>query len=302
MPSDSVALASHPASPFLNQTLTLWTERRRQIRLEVEHQHDHMAVALSELHDRWNDMRGLRRERWDAFENDDRLSEDRWMERLGRIEEWRGTLMQLQNRFGGIEGIVSGIQWFDRAQDVGKRMAAHLGDRIVPYENTHTQLHEQLEQWLSALTAKEIDLKDVKQKAEDRTEPLLVSRARKQPELDFLAENLAKDADLGLQLHRLRRTVALSLGRLYRVSHLLERHARVNEGLFEIRRKQITEDLKNSQNQYFGLREKVLADALLYESCRRKLRWLKEAVNALRCIEDVYRAPESAWKKFVNRF
>lgn len=302
MPSDSVALSSHPASPFLNQALTLWTERRRPIRRDIEQRDDGLAVALAELHDRWNQMRSFRRERWETFEQSDRLSETLWGERLSRIEDWQRTLKRLQDQCAEIDGTVSSMQWFDRAQDLGKRLAANLGTRIARHENAHTQLHEQLEQWLSALTAKEMELKELKQKAEDHAGPFLVSRGRKQPELDSLVENSIRDADLGSQLQNLRKAVAISLGRLYRASRQIESRARVNEAFFEIRRKQIAEDLKDIQNQYFGLREKVLADALLYESCRRKLRWVKEAVNALRCIEDVYKAPESTWKKFVSRF
>jgi len=302
MPSDSVVLPSHPASPFLNHILTQWTDRRQQARRDNEGTHDRMAIALSELDGRWEEIRNRRQERWETFEQKDLISASTWAERLHRIEEWRGALNGLRDRGGEISGSLAGLDWFDRAQELGKRLAAHLDARSARLEQAHTQLHEQLEQWLPILTTKEIELKSLKKKAEEHSRPFLVSRGRKQPELDYLTDNLSKEANLGVQLQSLRKAVALSLGRLYNVSLQLENHARVNEDLFEIRRKQIVEDLKETQNQYFGLREKVLADALLYESCRRKLRWVKQAVNDIRCIEDVYKAPESIWKKFVSRF
>lgn len=299
MPSDSIAPPSHPASPFLHAVLTQWTERRQQCDRDQENLNDRMTLALRELDDRRNEIWDHRRQWWQASEQNDPASDGRWTERLRKIQEWQDVLSRLRTRHGEIGGTLSSIRWFDRAQELGKRLATHLDARIGRLENAHIELHEQFEPWLSALATKETELNDLKKKAENHSAPFLVSRARKQPELDYLADNLSKEADLGSQLQTLRRAAALSLGRLYRASRQLEIRARENEGLFETRRKQIVEDLKDTQSRYFDLREKILGDALLYESCRRKLRGVKETVNDLRCIEDVYKAPESVWKKLL---
>ncbi len=304
MPSGSPALGvtSQVPSPFLSKLITEWTGTRKLSASDISEQIDDLLIQVRQLDDQWKTKADSHRKALQELEQSQKGSDERWLERLRRIEGWLVQIRALEERYGFVAATVAGIRWFERARTLAERLTLQFVRRAALLEEGEARHHGDLQQWVERLSVKEAELKVFKEKADSYPGPFLVSRARKQPEALFVNENARYDAEVSLLHQSLRKTVSLYLGRLYRSAKQVEERSKVNPALFEGPRKQIMENLKPTQDQSFALREKVLADALLYESCRRKLRWIKQTVSSIRCIEEVYKAPEPFWKRVLRAF
>jgi len=121
-------------------------------------------------------------------------------------------------------------------------------------------------------------------------EPILVSRARKKPELEFLEEKQAASALLSAALQDMRTSFQHSLGRIQKGLSTLEQriaHTALNHDPLE---QSLEASWKSLEDEFLKLREAILADALFYEACRSQLKSVQERVLYLRCLEDVYGA------------
>jgi hypothetical protein len=225
----------------------------------------------------------------------------RWLERLRRLEEWRKQIGGLDSALVGVESTVGSLRWFDRAEALADPLAARLrrtGERLLERRDA---FHQSLEIWESALTEKEAELKAFQERHAQVSGPLLVSRARRQPEAEFVEGGSATESELSATIAGLRRRLNHFLGRLYRAAQLLERRAEAYPGLFEVRKNQLLERLRATEKDFFALREAILADALYFEACRKKMRWISDMVKRMKCIEEVYRPPEPFWKRVWNQ-
>jgi len=293
-------MPSVSASPFLQELLTRWTDHSSSVRSEVSVLLDHLANDRRVLDVRWSARQQERSTVVQRQESEvDKIS-DRWTERLKRVDEWKGQIQRAEEECLRAESTVRAVGFFDRAQSLSTLLGQRLLSRASQLAERQREIHNELEDWLILLEEKETNLQAFKQKERSTPRPFLVSRARKQPEQDFVIQQNSAEHSFSLKIQALRQDVNHSLGRIYKAGHQLEVHAQTNETLFAGYQRQAQHELKEPQNQLFALRDEVLSDALLYEACRKKLRWIQDAVRSIRCLEDIYKAPEPFWKKFLR--
>lgn len=287
-------------SSFLDALLTRHLQNGSDLRKEVSFRKDLLASGLLNLETIRRSHRDMRAADLRELENTVELTDLRWNERLLRIVEWQNSAASLQQQQAQQQRIVQAIVWFQKADVHKDAFIRRLSHRAALWQDQQKQFHQELKEWSGTLSQKQEDLQEFKQKGADKVERLLVSRARKKPELDFVKAHSAKSDLLAYALQQLRRSINHSLGRIQSAYAALEIRANENQVFFEIHKDEIQAALKPCEKTFLEHREAILSDALLYESCKRQLRWIQETVNGLRCIEDFYHPPEPFWKKFFR--
>lgn len=277
-----------------------WTDQRKQVRQAVVDKLDGLLTERQSLDDGRRDIRQSRNAEFRELELKDREGEGRWIERLHRIEEWKNRAAELQSEQVRLEKGVSGTLWFERAQSVASRFSRRLEKQIAHLNDFEKTLRSDLEAWPATLAAKRADLEAFQVRQKAHATPLLVSRGRKKPESDFVQEQTQAEVSATTALQGLRQAINVHLNRLYLTSKTIEARAAESPARLELRRNALQEQLKDVQLSFFALRERVLADVLSMETCRRELRWIRDAVDGMKCIEDVYKAPEPFWRRVTR--
>ena len=287
-------------SSHLDTLLTRWITRGSDLRKEITFQKELMdPLALAA-----NGNRLAMRER---FRRDARrleqLSQDaqaRWDERLHRIEEWGNSVVDIRDHEGQLHGIVASMLWLEKAaghQDAFLRRLNQRADRLLQGQKA---LHEKLDAWFTLLQEREQILQELKHREANSKEPLYVSRARKQPEIDFVNEQRAVNETLGKDMQQLRSTLTTTLGRLQKAYSNLEERTSKYQLLYEVRKQEMVTGLKSVEPVLLDRRYQILSDALVYEACRSSLRRIHDIVRGLRCIEDLSQTPRTGWKKLFR--
>jgi hypothetical protein len=288
-----------PISPYLDDLLTRWIARGNTLRKEAVFQKELIEPLSLVAHGNRLATRERRRRDVRRLEESVLEAQTRWDERLHRIEVWGKAVADLQQEEARLQRLIRSTLWLQKArrhQETFARRLEHRADRLHAEQQV---LHEKLEAWLALLQEREGTLQELIDKQEKSVRPLYVSRARKQPEVDFVNAQQAASGSLGKDLHHLRRSLAHVLGRLQKAFSTVEIQASGSELLYEMHKQEIVTTLKDAEKILQERREQILSDALVYEACRNLLRRLHETAHGLRCIEDIPQT-KHGWRKFFH--
>jgi hypothetical protein len=158
----------------------------------------------------------------------------------------------------------------------------------------------ELRVWQTTLEAKRKEMYALEERQSRKSRPILVSRARKQPQLDFLDTQSQAAMTLGGSLTEIRRRLAVGLARIREAENALERRTTSSDALFEIPKRQILQDFQAPHELWATLHARALDHTRRYESARNTFKQLIEKIAAIPCIEDVYRRPLPWWRKLRN--
>jgi len=281
----------------LNGVLDRWSGQRGSQRSALTQLIDDARQERQPLEDSWSEsQRTVRAEVAELEESAHRIFA-RHVEHLRQLQEWKNNLLHLKNEFHPVLEILHAARWFDHADRLADRFCRRLVRAAEVLAERQENVRARLSASEQALGERAASLEEFRKKTGERGRSLLVSRGRKRPESEFVENQAAEHAALGLEFHELRRGLARRLNHMYRAAKLIEHHAKANPAILEIRKAHLIERLRQPQELLFRLRENVLTDALAYEAARRSLRALQETVKNMRCVEDVYGAPPPFWKR-----
>ena len=163
----------------------------------------------------------------------------------------------------------------------------------------------ELEEWSQPLPGDRLDpaAGKLKEKETAKGERVYVSRARKQPETDFILQQREYEEELKERLYRLRQSLNHTVGRLHKMSWTVNQRTQRSSNSVQELRESLQYMLRQLQKLYDERRDEILADALLFEAGRRHLQSAEELVRGMRCVEDAAPAmmmKKSVWAKFRN--
>jgi hypothetical protein len=285
-------------SPYLDNLLTRWTQSLTDLRKEAAFQKDLIEPLSLAAHGNRLAMRERRRRDLRRLEDTQTESYARWDERLNRVEEWKQKTAQLKEEDERLRRLVQGSAWLEKARRHQDAFSHRIEHRAVLLQADQQALHTQLDAWLMLLQTQETTLQELRQKAEQSEHPFYVSRARKEPEVDFVAAQPATRDSLGQELLTLRRSLNILNSRVHRALQTIEQRTSGVEILYEVHKQELQSELKRLEKLLATRREEILSDALIYESCRHLLRRLEETAYGLQCIEDI---PKNQKRGFFNR-
>src|SRR5579864_9405809 len=131
----------------------------------------------------------VRRHRQDDFAQ---LAEARrevwgsWEERLKRLEQWMTNAAALGRSSADLRAWRDTALGFDRAQALSQKYGSVLESKAASLEKKLLKLAERMQHWADRLVLKEGDLRGFVERQAVKTAEILVSKARKQPYLDFV--------------------------------------------------------------------------------------------------------------------
>ena len=145
-----------------------------------------------------------------------------------------------------------------------------------------------------------IELREFKERQDQKTTEILVSAARKRPYLDFVHDERSEEARLSRELKTLRSAVNHVLSRIERATAWAGDKSSVYPAHFELRRNQAVEPFTRLQPKYMELREKIMNEALAFEESRRQLRWIYDTVQKMRVVQDVFKPEKTLLDRIIN--
>ena len=283
-----------PVSPALDDQLTRWTTRGSDLRKELAFQKDLLEPLALAAHGNRLALRERRRRDLRDLEQIFQESQSRWDERLNRIMGWKRATHDLQSEEARLQSLINASVWLQKARAHQDTFLRHYERRAERLGEQQQALHHALEAWQAALEERAASLDGLAQKQEKSEQPLYVSRARKQPEIDFVREQEVIDEALTQGVQQMRRSLRTALDRLSKAFSAVDRRASGAEIFYEVHKQEILSGLKSSQQTLEKHRESILSDALIYQACRHRLRRLRAIVSGLRCVEDIPR-PRRRW-------
>ncbi|MFA5974808.1 MAG: hypothetical protein WC859_01410 [Elusimicrobiota bacterium] len=289
------------ASPFLDDRLDTWCTQTRQTRRECEAKTDEFLYARQDLQDARTRLQQQRHSRLETIASTQATLDSRWSERLRRIDEWRSHMDGLIESGEHVKQLGKTLNWFERAAQTALPFNQRLYDIGMRLESRRNMLHDALKTWQERLGERTAALRAIEDKTAERAGALLMSRARKQPEELFVHQETLTEHQLESELQALRQAATHLVGRLYKATITLEKRSQESPVLFEIFRRQIEQDLQKTYDFLFSLRQRILNDVLLFEGNRRNLRGMRECVDRIQCVEDVYPAEPSRWRRWMKR-
>jgi len=288
------------ASPFLDPLLTQWSTQASDRRRVHDGFLDQLRGARQLLDDARTPLADHRAAGFKTLEAFHDSQIGRWIQRLQRLDAWRDDVAGIAQRAEEIQSIIAAGHWLDRVETMVPAFARRLMTLSEKLFSVQAGLRQALSRWQAGLESKEQELQALRDKETTQGAPLLVSRSRKQPEMDFIEAQNQAERDLVADVQAARHMLHHAMDRLYRATRALERRAGAAPDLYESRKNQIVSQLREPQDRLYVVREEILSDALTFEMCRRKLRTIQTSVNAIRCIEDAFKPAPPFWKKLLR--
>jgi chromosome segregation ATPase len=284
-----------PASSHLIELLTQWTSQSEEMPNRVIFQKELIEPAALAVNGNRLAMRERRRRDLRQLEDFRRNADTRWEERLDRIEAWRQSVGELQSEHAIIQRLLRSTQWLVKARGKQDTFQHYFTRRADILQVTQQALHEKLAIWEGMLQEKQRVFEELRAKEESANRPLYVSRARKQPEIEFIQEHQSFSEDMGRCIQQLRDSLQRARGRIQKATRIVESQASGSEILYEVNKQEILAMLQNAEKTLQGQREAILSDALTFEGCRHKLKKLHGQIYGLRSLEE-YPQPAQKFK------
>lgn len=155
-------------------------------------------------------------------------------------------------------------------------------------------------QWGDRLRLKEADLREFAERQAVKTTEVQVSKARKQPYLDFLFIEREEEGRMALEFKAIRASANRMLERLAHADQWAHQRAAADPAHFETQKVQLLETWRAFPPRFGELREAVLRYALDFEEGRRRLRWIYEQVQRMRVVQDVPGARRPLLERFFR--
>jgi chromosome segregation ATPase len=285
-------------SPYLDDLLRRWTSGVQDQRQEAAFQKELIDPASLAANGNRLALRERRRRDLRQLSDEMETAQARWQERLQRVVEWKRAATEIQNQESHLRRIVRSTVWLQKARGYQDVFVQRLERRAEALDAAQQALHEKLVAWQPVLEEREAALTDLIAKGTQAGRPLYVSRARKRPEIEFVQEQEAVNGRLQQEMRGLRRSLNHSIDRVRKAFAALDQLVGP-QILYEVHRQEIVTALKGLERLLNQRREQILSDALIYESCRRTLRSVRETAHGLNCLEDI-RAKPSGWKRFLS--
>lgn len=195
-----------------------------------------------------------------------------WDERLRRVEEWMRTAADLKRTAASFNAWRESAQGFERLQSMADRYKASLEQRAKALGADLESVTETMKAWDTRLCAKEAELRAFLERQTAKTTEIMVSKARKQPFLDFVYVEREEEGRLALKMKSVRSTVNKTLERLNRAQQWVITRAAQNPEQFGPRKDTFLNTLRPFHKQFTDLRESALEQALAFEGGRQRLR------------------------------
>jgi hypothetical protein len=294
-----MAALSSP-SPYLTASLTRLKDRGALIRRDVE-------IVLEGIHAKGHLLEDLRESvRQHREEDAAQLAEARretwasWEERLKRIEEWMTNAAEPVRAVASMRAWRDSALGFDRAQEVSRKYAAILTQKAEKIEAKLVTLGERMREWSGRLGSKEVELREFVERQAAKTTEILVSKARKQPYLDFVFNEREEEGRLSLDLKAIRATANRVLERVARIEKWVAEKADANPAYFESSKNNLLEMWQPFRERFTVIREAALHQALDFEEGRRRLRWIYEQVQRMHIVQESTPQQRSLLQRLFN--
>ena len=286
---------------LLSDLLHRWETRGQQLRQEIAFQREMIAPTALTAHG--NRLAASERRRRELRRMSDVAAESqqRWTERLQRIEAWNSSTESIAQEKAALSRLISGSLWLKKARSHQDAFVRRLEQRAEAVSTEQQGLHERLLGWLSALNERERALEDLGEKRERSEKPFYISRGRKLPEVQFLEQQNEMGRQLGAELQRLRGTLRKAIERLARAIHTVETQASGPHILYEVHKHEIVSALSETGMSLKSRRDSLLSDALIYEEGCYRLRQLQQTVSSYACLEDISRERKGGWKSYFSK-
>lgn len=273
-------------SSYLEATQKRFQDRAALIRQDI----DFMLEGLSSKKQFLTDLRRqtLRHRQEDVAQ----LTEARrqvwasWEERLKRVEEWMLVAADLKRTSSSFVAWRESARGFERLQSIADRYKAGLERRAQELADDLLIVTQTMNAWDSRLRTQEADIRTFLDRQSIKTTEIMVSKARKQPYLDFVYGEREEEGRLALKMKTLRTTVNKTLERLSRAQTWVTEHAAQNPEQFGSRKDAFLETLHPFHKCFTDLRESALEQALGFEGGRQRLRWIYEQVQRMRVVQE----------------
>jgi hypothetical protein len=286
-------------SPTRKQIDARWTGRGQNLRKDMEFQKDLLTAVALATHGNRLAMRERRRR---DLRQLGELIEDkqrRWDERLERIQGWKQAIARLQTDDNRLQQLIESSAWLQKARRYQRDFIARLERRGGAIAAAQAEQHPRLIAWAEQLAARANDLRERIENREEPARPLYVTRARKQPEIEFLQDQYMQELTMGEELNGRRHQLQRLIGRLHKAAAAIERRASGQEILYEVHKQELLEGLRELHLKLQVVREVLLEDALIFEAGRHWLRQLRRKATGLRLIEELpQRKP--FWRKIFS--
>jgi hypothetical protein len=273
-------------SPYFQASLSRFKARGALIRRDVE-------IMLEGIHGKSQFLGDLRRSvRQHREEDSAQLSEARleswssWEERLKRVKEWMASASQLASTSAKKRAWRDSALDFDRANNLSQKFASTLATKAAQIEKKLVELGDKRLSWSGRLGSKEIELREFVERQAVKTTEILVSKARKQPFLDFVYREREEEGRLATAFKNVRSSANRALERIARAETWASQKAETNPAIFEIRKNLLLEAWQPARQRLNGLRDAALQQALDFEEGRRRLRWMYDQVQQMRVVEE----------------
>lgn len=287
-------------SPYLADTLARWKDRNSLIRRDVEIMLEGLKVKGLLLDDLRQKVRKHRQEDIAQLEEARRESWTSWDERLKRLEKWMASGAKLKNAAANVVAWRQSALGFDRARELGLKYATSLERKAANIEKNLTELSERMKQWAERLRSKEADLREFAERHSLKTVEVLVSKARKQPYLDFVFSEREEEGRISMGFKDLRASANRALERITRADQWVADRAAANPSHFEERKSSLLGTWHPFHQRFSELREAVLQQALDFEEGRKRLRWIYEQVQRMRVVQESVPARRPLLERFFR--
>jgi hypothetical protein len=273
-------------SPYLQSTIARWKDRNALIRRDVEIMLEGLKLKGLLLGDLRQRVRQHRQEDIAQLKEARRESWVRWEERIKRLEKWMVKGATLKNATANLVAWRQSALGFDRARELGQKYAQALAHKAFKIEKKLSELSERMKQWSVRLRAMEVDLREFAERHADKAAEVLVSKARKQPYLDFVFAERDEEGRMTLDFKSIRATANRALERIARADQWVADRAAANPEHFEARKSSLLETWRPFHKRISELREAILHQAVDFEEGRKRLRWIYDQVQRMRVVQD----------------
>lgn len=209
-----------------------------------------------------------------------------WEERLRRLEEWLKEAAEIKRSSATLRSWKESAIGFERLKDITDNFSASLERRAKALEETISATMHRIQAWDGRLRAQEADLRSFLDRQAAKTTEIMVSKARKQPYLDFAFREREEEGQLSQRMKSIRSTANRMLDRLTKANAWVFAKAEQSPGYFESNKDEFMTGLAFQRTQFSELREKALTLALYFEEGRQRLRWIYEQIQRLRVVPD----------------
>jgi hypothetical protein len=210
-----------------------------------------------------------------------------WDERLKRIEEWMRDIAELKRESASLHAWRQSVQGFERLQEFTDRYAQSLERKAKRFGEDLLTLGVDRGSWDNRLRAQESELRGFIDRQAAKETEIMVSKARKQPYLDFIYHEREEEGRLALRLKSMRTSINHTLERITRAQAWVTEQARANPDVFEPRKDAFLQRVHPFQKQFSDIRERTLELALSFEGGRQRLRWIYEQVQRMRVVQEM---------------